>query len=66
MIVVAQRCSSASVSVDGAVVSEIDLGLLLLVGIEKKDGQSDIQKVVNKISKLRIFCLLYTSDAADE
>ena len=55
MIVVAQRCSSASVFVDGAVVSKIDLGLLLLVGIEKGDGQSDIQKVVNKISNLRIF-----------
>ena len=55
MIVVAQRCSSASVSVDGAVVSKIDLGLLLLVGIEKGDGQSDIQKIVNKISNLRIF-----------
>ena len=55
MIVVAQRCSSASVSVDGEVVSEIDLGLLLLVGIEKEDGQSDIQKIVNKISNLRIF-----------
>lgn len=55
MIVVAQRCSSASVSVDREVVSEIDLGLLLLVGIEKGDGQSDIQKIVNKISNLRIF-----------
>ena len=55
MIVVAQRCSSASVSVDGEVVSEIDMGLLLLVGIEKGDGQSDIQKIVNKISNLRIF-----------
>ena len=55
MIVVAQRCSSASVSVDGAVVSKIDLALVLLVGIEKGDGQSDIQKVVNKISNLRIF-----------
>ena len=55
MIVVAQRCSSASVSVDGEVVSKIDQGLLLLVGIEKGDGQSDIQKIVNKISNLRIF-----------
>ena len=55
MIVVAQRCSSASVFVDGAVISEIDLGLLLLVGIEKGDGRSDIQKIVNKISNLRIF-----------
>ena len=55
MIVVAQRCSSASVSVDREGVSEIDLGLLLLVGIEKGDGQSDIQKIVNKISNLRIF-----------
>lgn len=55
MIVVAQRCSSACVSVDEAVVSKIDQGLLLLVGIEKGDGQLDIQKVVNKISNLRIF-----------
>ena len=55
MIVVAQRCSRASVSVDEAVVSKIDQGLLLLVGIEKGDGQSDIQKIVNKISNLRIF-----------
>ena len=55
MIVVAQRCSSASVSVDEAVVSKIDQGLLLLVGIEKGDDQLDIQKVVNKISNLRIF-----------
>lgn len=55
MIIVAQRCSSASVSVDEAVVSKIDQGLLLLVGIEKGDGQLDIQKVVNKISNLRIF-----------
>ena len=55
MIVVAQRCSRASVSVDEAVVSKIDQGLLLLVGIEKGDGQLDIQKVVNKISNLRIF-----------
>ena len=55
MIVVAQRCSSASVSVEEAVVSKIDQGLLLLVGIEKGDGQLDIQKVVNKISNLRIF-----------
>ena len=55
MIVVAQRCSSASVSVDEAVVSKIDQGLLLLVGIEKGDGQLDIQKVVKKILNLRIF-----------
>ena len=55
MIVVAQRCSSASVSVDGTAVSKIDLGLLLLVGFERGDGQLDIQKVVNKISNLRIF-----------
>ena len=55
MSVVAQRCSSASVSVDEAVVSKIDQGLLLLVGIEKGDGQLDIQRVANKISNLRIF-----------
>ena len=55
MIIVAQRCSSANVSVNESIISKIDLGLLLLVGIEKGDGQSDIQKVINKISNLRIF-----------
>ncbi|MBA64764.1 MAG: D-tyrosyl-tRNA(Tyr) deacylase [Candidatus Marinimicrobia bacterium] len=55
MIVVAQRCSSAKVLVNKTVISEINLGLLLLVGIEVGDGQADIKKVVKKISHLRIF-----------
>ena len=44
MIVVAQRCSSVSVTVDEEVVSEIDLGLLLLVGIERGTGSQTFKK----------------------
>ena len=55
MRVVLQRVSQASVTVDGTVVSEIDKGLLILLGIEEADGPDDISWLVGKISKMRIF-----------
>ncbi len=55
MITVVQRVLRAAVSVDGAVVSEIGLGLLLLVGIEKGDTEEDIAYTVRKGIELRIF-----------
>ena len=55
MIIIAQRCSSAKVSVNKTIVSEIKSGLLLLVGVQIGDKQIDIKKTVNKISNLRIF-----------
>ena len=55
MITIAQRCSSAKVSVNKTIVSEIKSGLLLLVGVQIGDKQIDIKKTVNKISNLRIF-----------
>jgi D-aminoacyl-tRNA deacylase len=55
MRVVAQRVSSASVEVDHRIVSAIDLGLLLLLGIEETDGREDIDWLVKKITQLRIF-----------
>lgn len=55
MIIVAQRCSSAKVLINKKVFSEIQSGLLLLVGVEKGDNQKDISKVVDKIINLRVF-----------
>ena len=50
-----QRVSSASVSVEGHVVGEIEQGLLLLLGIEKDDGQQEIEKVARKVHNYRVF-----------
>ena len=55
MIMVAQRCSSAKVLINKKAFSEIQSGLLLLIGIEKGDDQKDIFKMVNKIINLRVF-----------
>jgi D-tyrosyl-tRNA(Tyr) deacylase len=53
--VVLQRVSRASVSVDGAVVSSIEAGMCLLVGIEPEDGEGEVGAAVHKIVGLRIF-----------
>ncbi len=55
MRVVIQRVKEASVSVQGAKISEIQKGLLILVGVETQDNQQDIDWLVAKVAKLRIF-----------
>ena len=55
MRVVIQRVTSASVVVDNNSVASIDTGLLILVGIEAADSQEDIDWLVSKIIKIRIF-----------
>ena len=55
MRVVIQRVKEASVSVQGAKISEIQKGLLILVGVETQDTQQDIDWLVAKVAKLRIF-----------
>jgi D-tyrosyl-tRNA(Tyr) deacylase len=55
MRVVVQRVSQASVEVDGVVSGRIGPGLLLLVGIEKGDGDGEIAFMAEKILNLRIF-----------
>ena len=55
MKVVIQRVSSASVSVKGEIKSKIGEGLLILLGIENADSQEDIEWLVGKITRLRIF-----------
>lgn len=55
MRLVIQRVRSASVSIAGEVVGEIANGLLLLLGIEARDSQSDIEYLVKKVVQMRIF-----------
>ena len=55
MKAVIQRVSSAQVEIGGSVVSSIRKGLLVLIGIEKEDSESDVSYIARKISQLRIF-----------
>ena len=55
MRVVIQRVTEASVTIDGKVKSEIGEGLLVLVGIEDRDRDEDIEWLSNKIVNMRIF-----------
>ncbi|SHI78582.1 D-aminoacyl-tRNA deacylase [Aquimarina spongiae] len=55
MRAVIQRVTEASVSVDQKEISNIQSGLLILVGIEEQDTEEDIIWLSGKIARLRIF-----------
>lgn len=55
MRVLLQRVSHASVTIGEEVSGKIGPGLLILLGIEEADDQSDIDWLCGKISRLRIF-----------
>ncbi|WP_281637187.1 D-aminoacyl-tRNA deacylase [Flavobacterium marginilacus] len=55
MKTVIQRVSSASVTVEGNKIADIQKGLLVLVGIEDADNQEDSIWLCQKICNLRIF-----------
>lgn len=50
-----QRVKRASVTVDGAKISEISKGILVFLGVEKEDVFENAEKLADKICKLRIF-----------
>ncbi len=52
---VLQRVSSASVEVEGKVVGKIGKGFLLLVGVSDSDNKEIADKMIEKVSRLRIF-----------
>lgn len=52
---VVQRVSSASVSVHGRTVGQIQKGLMVLVGVHQGDGERDLQYITDKVPNLRIF-----------
>ena len=55
MKIIIQRVNKASVSVNKKIVGEIDVGLLIFLGIGYEDDIEDIQWLVNKLCNIRIF-----------
>lgn len=55
MRAVIQRVTHASVSIDEIIKAKIDKGFLILLGIEEKDGQEDVDWLVKKVANLRVF-----------
>lgn len=55
MIAVTQRVARASVTINNTLKTEINSGLLVLVGIEDADTQEDIDWLAQKLVNLRIF-----------
>ena len=55
MKVLVQRALNASVVVDGEIISAIDHGQLVLIGIEKGDTEDDVQRLADKLLKYRMF-----------
>ena len=55
MRIVLQRVKSASVSIEGLVVGEIEQWFLLLVGVGPNDTRDDASYLARKIAGMRIF-----------
>lgn len=55
MRAVVQRVSEASVQVDGQVVGAIGAGLLVLLGVGRDDSEQTAEKLLAKLTRLRIF-----------
>ena len=55
MRAVLQRVARASVSVEGRVVGRIDVGWLVLLGVERADSDADASWIADKILGLRAF-----------
>lgn len=55
MKIVLQRVNHATVKVDGNITGSIDKGYVILLGLGAGDNKSKIEKIVDKIQKLRLF-----------
>ncbi len=55
MRAVVQRVASASVTVDGKLISEIGKGLLIFHGVAHEDTSADLDYLTNKVANLRVF-----------
>jgi D-aminoacyl-tRNA deacylase len=55
MRAVVQRVTRAKVTVDHAIVGQIDSGLAVLLGVEQGDTDADAQLLADKLVQLRIF-----------
>lgn len=55
MIGLLQRVSSASVTVEGQRIAEINTGLLALIGVEPDDNETTLDRLLQRILGYRIF-----------
>jgi len=55
MIGLLQRVSHASVTVEGEEVGAIERGLLVLVGVEKGDGEAQAERLLERLMGYRVF-----------
>ena len=55
MRVIVQRVSHSSCTVDGNITGQIENGYMLLVGFGLNDNSTIVEKMAEKVSKLRIF-----------
>ena len=55
MRAVIQRVKQAAVKVDDQITGQINLGLLIYLGVAKGDHQGDVDYIAKKITHLRIF-----------
>ena len=55
MKLVIQRVKHASCTIDNQVTGKCEQGYMILVGIGLEDDKSVVEKLANKVSKLRIF-----------
>ena len=56
MRVVLTTVLNASVEIDGQIYSQIDRGFCLLVGFTHTDNEMIVNKMIDKILSLRVFC----------
>ena len=55
MRIVIQRVSEASVSIEGNIHGKIDVGFLVLLGIEELDSEEDADFLIGKLAGMRVF-----------
>ncbi|MFY7990841.1 MAG: D-aminoacyl-tRNA deacylase [Fluviicola sp.] len=55
MRIVIQRVSEASVTIDGSIHGKIDMGFVVLLGIEEIDTEEDADFLIGKLAGMRVF-----------
>lgn len=55
MIGLIQRVSGANVVVESLEIAKIGIGLLVLVGVERQDGQQQVEKLASRLVAYRVF-----------
>ena len=55
MKAVIQRCLNAELRVDGELISKIEKGMVVFLGVGVGDSEVELEKINKKIAKLRIF-----------